>query len=241
LISAEHDLVVEGERAEARFRITPGLAAPDHAHEFALASNFAMAAMVIEPEGARLPLEVCFAHPAPSYAAAVSHVFLCPVRFGCEHNAIVFPVSMLEHPLKTADSVLHAVLSRLADRELDALSDNSTFPAKVREVIEAELSRGAALDAVAERLHMSPSTLRARLRQHGLTYSEMLDRLRRELSARALRQSQLSVSEVGHRLGFSHPPAFHRAFRRWFGVTPSAFREAKSDHPVLRLWRTRRG
>jgi AraC-like DNA-binding protein len=69
----------------------------------------------------------------------------------------------------------------------------------------------------------------------------MLDRLRRELSARALRQSQLSVSEVGHRLGFSHPPAFHRAFRRWFGVTPSAFREAKSDHPVLRLWRTRRG
>ena len=90
--------------------------------------------------------------------------------------------------------------------------------------------RGAALEAVAARLHLSPSALRSRLRQHGTTYSAMLDRLRRDHAKRALRQSQLSIAEIGHRLGFAHPPAFHRAFRRWFGVTPNAYRDAPSVH-----------
>jgi len=85
----------------------------------------------------------------------------------------------------------------------------------------------------------SPSALRSRLRQHGTTYSALLDRLRRDHARRALRQSQLSIAEVAHSLGFAHPPAFHRAFRRWFGVTPSAFREAPNAHPASRLFSRR--
>ena len=164
---------------------------------------------------------------------------MAPVRFECEHNAIVFPVSMLDHPMRTADPLLHAVLTRLADHELAALADHSAFPARVRETIELELASGAALEAVAARMHMSPSALRSRLRQHGTSYSAMLDRLRRDHAQRALRQSQLSVAEIGHRLGFAHPPAFHRAFRRWFGVTPNAYRDAQNVHPAARFWRGR--
>ena len=241
LIAAEHELHVEGERAEARFRIAPGLAAPDALHEFGLASNFVMTALHLNLEGAQMPIEVCFAHPAPSYAALFPQTFLCPVRFECAHNAIVFPVSMLDHPMRTADPQLHAVLTRLADQELTALSDLSAFPAQVREAIEPELARGAPLEAVAERLHMSPGALRSRLRQHGTSYSALLDRLRRDHAKRALRQSQLSIAEVGHRLGFAHPPAFHRAFRRWFGVAPSAYRDAPSVHPTTRFFGTGRG
>jgi AraC-like DNA-binding protein len=239
LIAAELELWVEGGRAEARFRIAPGLEAPDSMHEFGLASNFAMSILHLQLEGAQMPLEVCFAHAAPPHAAMFSQVFAAPVRFECEHNAIVFPVGMLSHPMRTADPVLHAVLTRLADQELFALSDQSALPAKVRGAIEAELERGAALEAVAERLHMSPSTLRSRLRQHGTSYSALVDRLRRDRAKRALRQSQLSIAEVGHSLGFAHPPAFHRAFRRWFGVTPSTYREAPSSHPASRFWRKR--
>jgi AraC-like DNA-binding protein len=104
-------------------------------------------------------------------------------------------------------------------------------------MIEAELEQGAALESVAARMHLSPSALRSRLRQHGTTYSALLDRLRSDYAKRTLRQSQLSIGEVAHRLGFAHPPAFHRAFRRWFGVTPSAYREAPSSNPTTRFWR----
>jgi AraC-like DNA-binding protein len=239
LIAAELELWIEGERAEARFRIAPGLAAPDSIHEFGLASNLTMSALHVQLDGAQPPLEACFAHRAPAHAALFPQLFGCPVRFECEHNALVFPVGMLTQPMRTADPVLHAVLTRLADQELGALSDQSAFPALVRAAIEDELERGAALEAVAERLHVSPGALRSRLRQHGTTYSTLLDRLRRERARRALRQSQLSIAEVASSLGFAHPPAFHRAFRRWFGVTPSAFREAPSAHPASRLFQRR--
>lgn len=239
LIGAEYELHIEDERAEARFRLAPGLDAPDFLHEFALASNFTMAALHLRPENVQLPVEVCFGHAAPPYAELFPQLFFAPTRFGCEHNALVFPVAMLSHPMRDADPLLHSVLTRLADQELAVLAGQSAFPVKVREAIEAELSSGAALDAVAERLHISASGLRSRLRQHGTTYSALLDGLRRERAKHALRSSELSFAEIAHELGFAHPPAFHRAFRRWFGVTPSAFRDAPSTHPSARLFRKR--
>jgi AraC-like DNA-binding protein len=240
LIAAEYELVIEGDRAEGRFRIAPGLHAPDCLNEFALASNLTMGALHLQLEGVQLPLEICFAHAAPSYAALFPQLFAAPVRFGCDYNAIVFPVSMLTHPMRTADPVLHDVLVRLADQELLALGDKSAFPAQVRAAMQAELTQGARLEAVAARLHLSPGALRSRLLQHGTTHSELLDRLRRDTAQRLLRQSQLSFAEIAHALGFAHPPAFHRAVRRWFGLTPSAYREAPSAHPAARFFRRAR-
>lgn len=242
LISAELELVTIGERAELRYRIAPGLPAPSAMNEFALASNFAMSILHLDLAHSvplQPPLEVTFTHAAPAHAAEIEQVFAAPVRFCAEHNAIVFPLGMLEHPLRGADPVLHAVLRRLADHELSQLQDLSAFPNKVRAAIEAELQQGAALEQVAARMHLSTGGLRSRLRQHGVTYSRLLDAVRKDHARRALRDTQLGISELAHRLGFAHPPAFHRAFRRWFGVTPNMYREVKSDHPAARFWRTR--
>jgi len=232
LIAAEMELVIVGDRAEARFRIAPGLPAPDAIHEFGLASNFYMSIL-------QMPIEMTFSHPKPSYAHVFPEIFFAPARFECEHNAIVFPAFMANQPMRTADPVLHALLTRQADAELSALSDSSAFPSKVRTAIEAEMQQGAALEAVADRLHLSPSAVRSRLRLHGTSYSALVDRMRRDYAKRALRQSHLSIAEIGHHLGFAHPPAFHRAFRRWYGVTPSELRQAPSAHPTMSFFRKR--
>jgi AraC-like DNA-binding protein len=239
LIAAELELVCTTERAEVRFCISPGLAAPSAMNEFALSSNFAMTILHVDLNQAVPPLEVTFTHAAPSYATLFHEVFGAPVRFGAEHNAIVFPASMLAQRLHGADSVLHAVLKRQADHELSLLEARSAFPNKVRAAIEGELLQGGPLDAVAARLHMSSGGLRSRLRQHGTTYSELLDAVRKERAKRALRDTELGIAELAHLLGFAHAPAFHRAFRRWFGVTPNAYREVKSEHPAARFWRPR--
>jgi len=240
LIAAELSLLRGPERSEVRFRIVPGLPAPSAMNEFALASNFAMSILHLELNADVLPpIEVTFTHAAPEHADVVSGVFGVPVRFGAAHNALVIHTRMLAHPLRDRDPVLHAVLKRLADHELSILQELSTFPNKVRSAIEAELSQGALLERVADRMHLSPGGLRSRLRQHDATYSALLDAVRKEHARRALRDTQLGLAELAHRLGFAHPPAFHRAFRRWFGVTPSAYREVKSEHPAARFWRPR--
>jgi len=49
-----------------------------------------------------------------------------------------------------------------------------------------------------------------------------------QLACDHLRRSPLSIGEIAFLLGFSEPSAFHRAFRRWTGMTPGAYR----DQPV---------
>ena len=56
----------------------------------------------------------------------------------------------------------------------------------------------------------SPETMRARVR--------------REMAERHLNDSALAIGEISFLLGYSEPTAFHRAFRRWRGLTPQAYR-----------------
>ena len=49
-----------------------------------------------------------------------------------------------------------------------------------------------------------------------------------DTAMRLLNQPQLSVAEVGYRLGFSEPSAFHRAFKRVTGLTPQDYRRQRA-------------
>lgn len=227
LIAAELTLHTHGDVAETHFRITKGLEAPNSMHEYGVVSNLVMTMHHVQiDEHVLPPLSVHFAHSEPRHAARLREIFPCPVHFNADHNAVRFSRSMLRQPMANADPALHNVLLRLADQEMDALFERSAFPAKVRAAIEATLDRGAGLEDVAKELRVSPSTLRARLRQYGTTYSTLLEQYRRGYAKRALLQSQMSIAELAHHLGFAHPPAFNRAFKRWFGVPPNVFRDS---------------
>ncbi len=72
---------------------------------------------------------------------------------------------------------------------------------------------------------MSAATLKRRLNIEGTTYSEILDEVRRDLALRHLADRRLSIAKVALRLGFSNASAFGRAFKRWMGMTPIAYRK----------------
>ena len=71
---------------------------------------------------------------------------------------------------------------------------------------------------------MSPRSLQRRLADLGVTYKGVVDAVRRELALSHLSDRDTSVTEVTYRLGFSDVSSFSRAFRRWTGTTPSAWR-----------------
>lgn len=81
------------------------------------------------------------------------------------------------------------------------------------------------MTSVAAALAMSPPTLRRRLEEDGTTFSALVDETRRDLAEQYLRNPKKAVDEVASLLGFGHVPTFHRAFRRWTGVTPSQHRK----------------
>jgi AraC-like DNA-binding protein len=89
------------------------------------------------------------------------------------------------------------------------------------------------IGVVARDLGMSARTLQRRLSAVGSSYQQVLDSSRRETAERCLTGSSLSVAEIAYMLGFSEPAAFHRAFKRWTGMTPQAVRHRQREDGML--------
>jgi AraC-like DNA-binding protein len=86
---------------------------------------------------------------------------------------------------------------------------------------------------VARCLATSARSLQRRLSAAGTSYQELLDSTRCEAATRYLQDRGLSIGEVAYLLGYSEPPAFHRAFKRWNGVTPQEFRHHRAEERAL--------
>ena len=82
------------------------------------------------------------------------------------------------------------------------------------------------LEQVAGEMHTTPRTLIRRLRNEDATYRDILENLRREYAGQLLQDARLTVADVGEVLGYREPANFGRAFRRWYGASPAAWRRA---------------
>ncbi len=118
------------------------------------------------------------------------------------------------------DQILAAFLAKLQGDDLVT---------RVKKAIANELPSGSPSEEfIAKAVYMSPRSLRRLLSSASTTYSQLLDAVRRELAEQYLANSAESLTEIAFLLGFSELSAFSRAFARWTGQSPSAFREALS-------------
>lgn len=118
---------------------------------------------------------------------------------------------------------LSSLFGELAKAFVSVVERPSAFRREVEQRIESLLGSGeATIDRIARDLGMSRQTLYRRLRQDGVTFEELLDKLRHRLALRYLKQDRMSVKGTAYRLGFSDPAAFSRAFKRWTGASPRA-------------------
>ena len=95
----------------------------------------------------------------------------------------------------------------------------------------------ASIDQVAADMGMSRQTLYRRLRQEGVTFEALLDKLRHRLALRYLREDKLSVKAASYRLGFSIRRLFARV-QALDGCDPRARRWLKSERPAPAGMRT---
>ena len=102
----------------------------------------------------------------------------------------------------------------------------TNFPVLVRDVIRMQLSIGACtIENVSDALSLHPRRIERHLAQSGESYVSLRQSVKYEVAVRLLRETRLSVQEIADFLCFSSAANFATAFRRWNGVTPSAYRQ----------------
>jgi AraC-like DNA-binding protein len=148
-----------------------------------------------------------------------------PVHFSVPLTRIVYPPRTDGIAGGTADPVLAGILGRHADDLLARLGAATTWAGRVRNAIVAELRRGEVhLAAIAATVAVSERTLQRRLRDEGTTFDALLDETRFALASSYLRDPALGIAEIAWLTGYAELAAFYRAFRRWTGSTPAAYR-----------------
>ncbi|ONF43745.1 AraC family transcriptional regulator [Marinobacter lutaoensis] len=175
---------------------------------------------------------VAIEYPSTGQDELFERWFLCPVEFGADSNHVRFKPAVWRQPGSQAHPAMHEHLCHLCDQELEKIERGWTMADRVRHLIPP-LLRGEtpSLEAVAMRLGLSPWTLQRHLADEGTGFRQLLDETRQQLALDYLRETDSSLSEIAWLLGFANPPAFHKAYRRWFGISPGEHRRTLRHSP----------
>ena len=145
------------------------------------------------------------------------------VAFGRAHNRLHFPRAMFDEPLPQADR--HTLEMCMA--QCDVLMQRSERRQGITALVRTKLFRDSGsfptLPDIADELDVHPRTLRRRLTEEGTSFRALLNEARSTVAVDLLRNVGLTVEEVSKRLGYTEVSTFSHAFKRWYGVAPSAY------------------
>ena len=170
------------------------------------------------------PIKILLERTKPAQSDQFKASFSCDVYFESKRNEIYYKNEDLDRVLTTAnrdialknDEVVQSYLARLLQQ---------SFSKQVTEKIITLLAMGEPnQQLVANELNISSRQLQRKLKDESTSFRGLLEDVRKDLAKNYLAKPQQSIIEIAFQLGFQDPSNFTRAFKRWFGVSPTAFR-----------------
>jgi AraC-like DNA-binding protein len=175
--------------------------------------------------------QLSFAYPAPSYEQEYTRVAPVPPRFERPSTDVELASSWLDRPLDGANAELYQVLKSQAQLVLARLQNGSDYSSRVRDYLGRMLPRIPDMPETARALDLSVRSLRRRLVEEGASYSQIVEQAQQVAAQQLLADPARPIKQVSYEVGFGSTPSFVRAFKRWTGESPSAFRSAKLAGP----------
>lgn len=172
-----------------------------------------------------------FPYKAPKHWRSYTRQFRCPVEFDAEVMEWHMDTEFDSAPLPNANPVTAIACRRICEQILANEPYLSELKKSIKNAIVISPGRFADMDEVASSMNISRSTLNRRLESEELSFQEIADDVRRTLAEQYLKTTPLAVEQIAERVGFSDASNFRRAFKRWTGQTPKAFRAANTSHP----------
>lgn len=176
------------------------------------------------------PTGIYFDHALMADYQRYQAVFGCPVHFDADWTGVTFSAENLKRPIVSADPGLKMLMDHQASDRLAKFSSRINLVNEARSEIAKRLPNGEpSLEIVAEPLGLTPRALQNRLKAAGIHYKDVVDEVREQLAYAYLADDSTSLIDIAFLLGFAEQSSFSRAFKRWSGISPIAFRKSLSD------------
>ena len=151
----------------------------------------------------------------------------------CDNYIILFDRMRAERRLATGNSELAKINEEVAMKYLSSI-DRSSILMRTKSILIELMPAGQVTEsAIAAEMNMSLRTLQRKLSDEGTSFSEVYKAIRKDMANEYIQDSQMSISEIAYLLGFSEQANFTRAFRRWYGASPSDYRKNIEQTAVL--------
>lgn len=176
----------------------------------------------------RLPLERChFNYAVPNHVEEYEALFFAPVlKFDMTRTEMIFATDYLDLPIRRTKENLEDFLKYAPANLLVKYKNNNSLSSRIRDILKAHIGEEMpTLNEVANMLYISQQTLRRRLVTEGKSYQGVKDALRRDVAIHLLLDPSYNLEDVALHVGFSESSTFHRAFKKWTGVTPGLYRQ----------------
>lgn len=174
--------------------------------------------------------QVCFSHARSAPLERYRAIFRVEPCFEQAFNGLLIGNEHLDHPWPQADVHLAAVHTQIAHARLQTLDSDKPISLRVQAWLSSHPNAPrASRQQAAQALGLSEKSLARRLQAEHTHFSQLLDEQQRQQALHWAAHSDISWSEMAHRLGYSDLCAFHRAFVRWTGQTPAAWRRQKNS------------
>ncbi len=154
------------------------------------------------------------------------------VRF-CENivfddtvNCIEIDLSYLTLKVKKDKKAAHAFLEQVPHNLLVKYKNENALSVIIRrQLIHLHPSSWPELKILAQQLCLSEATIQRRLKNENTSYQQLKNDIRCDIAIDRLTHTQQSIQEISDALNFHEASAFHRAFKKWTGVSPGAYRQ----------------
>lgn len=194
---------------------------------------FLIAVMVLRVRRAAGPnwhptrVSFTFGRPQPSALETYRGMFGPNLTFDASSFEVEVDSEVLRLPNPQTVVGLQATVQPVADKALDARREAVGFAGQVIQQIRKQLRDEAPLhlDIIAGALATTPRTMQLKLKQQDTTFEKLVGDVRERLAEELLRDSNLPLGEIAHRLGFAEPSGFTRWTKTHFHMPPSEYRE----------------
>ncbi|MFT3858446.1 MAG: AraC family transcriptional regulator ligand-binding domain-containing protein [Aquabacterium sp.] len=180
---------------------------------------------------ADLKLDVCLRGPEPADLAPYRRIFGGQVRFHQDEDAMYGDIACVSMAIVSHDPASHVLLQHQARKQLEEMAPGEErLIDRLHSLIHIRLDDGKlSLEDVASAMKLPARTLQRRLEESGLSFRQVVEDVRRTSAERYLSDTNMSLAEMAAALGFADHASFNRAFKRWTGSSPGAFRRARQQ------------